>query len=126
MAPCSIIATKQLKAVSSIIVVDRLMFRQKPRRDTCRHQAKEAEAIHGNYVPQIAYFHKEDPDSHLIHAHLGPPESTCQTASPLVRPFLQSTSMLWTDAHTDHATTYISIGRICDMHTMRPNTSVEK
>jgi len=61
-----------------------------------------------------------DLDAHLIHGSLGPPESSTQTASWSVQPFLQG-SLVWqtdrqtdrlTDRQTDHATRSVTIGRI--------------
>jgi len=52
---------------------------------------------------------------HLIHGSRGPPESSTQTASRSVQPFLQG-SLLWqTDRHViqaDHASRFVTIGRI--------------
>jgi len=54
---------------------------------------------------------------HLTHASLDPPESTSQTASGSVQPFLQA-SRWWqidrqTDRQTDHVTSSAPIGCIC-------------
>jgi len=55
---------------------------------------------------------------HLIHGLLGPPQSSTQTASRSVKPFLQG-SLVWP---TDHATRSVTIGCIYVPSTvMRPN-----
>ena len=61
---------------------------------------------------------------HLMHGFLSPPESTTQTASRSVQPFLQG-SLLWqTNGPTDHATRSITIGHIYVCSTaMRPNNN---
>jgi len=64
---------------------------------------------------------------HLIHGFLGPPESSIQTTSRSIQPFLQG----WlqcdrsTDRPTDHATRSVTIDRIYVRSTaMRPNNTV--
>ena len=57
-----------------------------------------------------------DLDHHIIRGSLGRPESSTQTESRSVQPFLQA-SLLWqvdrqTDRHTDDATRSVTIGRI--------------
>jgi len=60
-------------------------------------------------------------DSHLTHGSLGPPESSTQTASPSVQPFLQDSLV---DRPTDHSTRSVTIGRIYVRRTaMRPNNT---
>jgi len=49
---------------------------------------------------------------HLIHGSLGPTESSMQTASRSVQPFLQGSLVWQTDQQTDHATRSITIGHI--------------
>jgi len=48
---------------------------------------------------------------HLIRGFLGPPDSTFQTASRSVQPFLQGSRSWQTDRQTDHATPSVTIGR---------------
>jgi len=50
--------------------------------------------------------------THLIHVSLGPPDSTSQTASRSVQPFLQGSRLWQTDWQTDHANPSVTIGRI--------------
>jgi len=52
-----------------------------------------------------------DPNPHLIHGSLGPPESSIQTASQSVQPFLQGSLVWHADRPTDHATRSVRIGR---------------
>jgi len=65
---------------------------------------------------------------HLIQCFLGQPESSNQTASRSVQPFLQGSLVLvWqTDRQTDHATRPVTVGRIYVRSTaMRPiNNSI--
>jgi len=65
-----------------------------------------------------------DVDPYVIHGSLSPPESSTQTASWLVQPFLQG-SLVW---QTDRQTTLlgsVTIGRICVCTTvMRPNKNM--
>jgi len=49
---------------------------------------------------------------HWIHASLRPPESTSQTTSRPVQPFLQGSSLWETDQPTEHATLSVTTGRI--------------
>jgi len=61
---------------------------------------------------------------HLIHGSLGPPESTTQTASRSVQPFLQGSLVWQTDRPTDHATRSVTVGRIYVHSTaMHPNNT---
>jgi len=46
----------------------------------------------------------EDLDPHLTHGSLGPPESTTQTASRSVQPFLQGSRLWQTDRQTSQST----------------------
>jgi len=72
-----------------------------------------------SYSPSCANVH-----SHLTHAFLNPPESTTQTASRSVQPFLQGSLVWQTDRQTDHATRSVTICRIYVRSTaMRPNNS---
>jgi len=48
-----------------------------------------------------------DLNLHLIHSSLGPPESSTQTASRSVQPFLQCSLVWQTDQHTDRQTTLL-------------------
>ena len=62
--------------------------------------------------PHNCPFSWRDVDLHLIHGSLGSPESSTQTASRSVQPFLHG-SLLWqTDRQTDHATQSVTIGRM--------------
>jgi len=78
--------------------------------------------------PKNCPFSRRDLDAHVIHDSLGPPESSTQTASRLVQPFLQG-SLVWqtdrqTDRPTDHATQSVTIGRITYIvWAMRPNNN---
>jgi len=61
-------------------------------------------------------------DGHLIRGSLGPPESSTQTASGLVQPFLQGSLVWQLDRPTaDHATRSVTIGRI---YVRRPSTAM--
>ena len=64
-----------------------------------------------------------DLDPHLTHGSLDPHESSLQTASRSVQPFLHSTCVR--PAHTDTQTTLrmtsVAMVRICATHAMRPN-----
>ena len=65
-----------------------------------------------------------DLDAHLIHGFLGPAESSAQTPSRSVEPFLQGSLYCdrQTDRETDHATRSVTIGHIYVHSTaMRPN-----
>ena len=53
-----------------------------------------------------------DLDPHLIRGSLGPPESTTQTASQSVQPFLQGWLVWQTDRPIDHATRSVTIDHI--------------
>ena len=60
-----------------------------------------------------------DLDAHLI---LSPHEPITQKASRSVEPFLQGSRVWQTDRQTDHATRFVTIGRIYVRSTvMRPN-----
>ena len=64
-----------------------------------------------------------DPPSNTC--FLGPLESTTQTASRSVQPFLQGSRSWQTDWQTDHATPSVTTGRIYVRSTaMRPNNNV--
>jgi len=61
-----------------------------------------------------------DPDPNLIHGSAGPPDSTSQTASRSVEPFLHGSHSVrdrQTDQPTDHTTRSVTIGH------MRPNNT---
>ena len=74
------------------------------------------------YPPQNCPFAWRDLDPHLIHGSMDPPESSTQTASRSVQPFLQGSLVWQTDWLTDHATRSVTIGRICVRSTaMWPN-----
>jgi len=77
----------------------------------------------GALSPKIAYSNGVS-GPHLIHGSLGPSESSAQTASWSVQPFLQG-SLLWqTDRPTDDATRSVTIGRIYVRSiTTRPNNA---
>jgi len=64
---------------------------------------------------------------HLIHDSVGPPESTTQTASRSVQPFLQGHDRdRQTIRQTDHATSSVTIGCIYVRSTaMRPKKSLD-
>jgi len=51
-------------------------------------------------------------DPHLIHSSWAPTESSAQTASQLVQPFLQGSLVWQTDGLSDHATRSVTIGHI--------------
>jgi len=74
----------------------------------------------------------EDLNPHLIHGSLIQPESTTQTASRSVQPFLQGSWSWQTDRQTDDATSSATIGRIyivlwCDLiMTMKIITSTNR
>jgi len=51
-------------------------------------------------------------DLDIVHSSFGPPEFTCQTASPSIQPLLQGSRSLQTVRPTDHATLSVAIGRI--------------
>jgi len=74
--------------------------------------------------PSKLLLHMGDVDPYVIHGSLSPPESSTQTASWLVQPFLQG-SLVW---QTDRQTTLlgsVTIGRICVCSTvMRPNKNM--
>ena len=72
------------------------------------------------FLLKISPSHKGS-EPHLIHGSLGPPESSTQTASRLVEPFLQG-SLLWqTGRPTDHAAQSVTIGRIYVHNNTKPN-----
>jgi len=56
------------------------------------------------FSPQNCPFPWGDLDPNLIHGSLGPPESSFQTASRSVQPFLYGLLVWQTDRPTDHAT----------------------
>jgi len=64
------------------------------------------------FSPQNCPFPLGNLDTHLIHGSLGPPESTTQTASRSVQPFLQGSRSRQTHRPTDHATSSVTIGCI--------------
>jgi len=68
-----------------------------------------------------------DVDPHLIHNSLGPSESSTQTTSRSLQPFLHGslqTDRRQTDRQTDHAPRSVTIGRIYVRSTaMRPNNN---
>jgi len=62
--------------------------------------------------PKICPFPWGDLNPYLIHGPLGPPQSSTQTASRSVQPFLQDSLAWQTDRPTDHATRSLTIDRI--------------
>jgi len=64
------------------------------------------------FSPENCPFTWRDMNPHLTHGSFGPPESTTQTASRAVQPFLQGSRSWQTDRQTDHATPSVTIGRI--------------
>jgi len=69
---------------------------------------------------KIATFHGDlDSGPHLVHSSLGPPESSIQTTSRSVQPFLQGSLVWQTDWPTDHTTRSVTIDRITYVTAMR-------
>ena len=62
-------------------------------------------------------------DPHLTHDSFGRSEPMTQTASRLVQPFLQGSLVCQTDIPTDHATGWVTIGRIVRSTAMWPNNN---
>jgi len=78
------------------------------------HSSPHIVPIHYNGPPhalKIAHSHG-DVDPHLIHGTLSPLESSTQTASRSVQPFLQGSLVWQTDRTKDHTTQSITTGRI--------------
>jgi len=91
----------------------------------CRHEGRGVTSRPAWPFPSKLPLPTGDLDLHLIHGSLGPPESSTQTASRSVQPFLQGSLVWQTDRQTDHATRSLTTGRIY-VHTtaMRPNNAV--
>ena len=70
------------------------------------------------YSPGCANVHL-----HVTYASLAPPQSTSQTTSRSVEPFLQGSRSWHTDRQTAHATPSVTTGRIYVRSTMRASAS---
>jgi len=69
--------------------------------------------------PQNCPFPYGDPSPHLMRGLSVQPESTIQTASRSVHPFLQGSGLSQTDSHTDRHTDWLTDS----VHAMRPNNN---